>query len=184
MIRTLLLALLLSACSVYDTCPVSDASVDAAQDDDSGSDDAGTDPSLDTPREVVSKTQKLVSPKQVFKFNNSWLNQSRDMSAVNRMNACLRSYARTLNSDGIDWNCGYDVSAFCNKNGTRIYLHGCRPNGGGVERCEIGIQVFTAGYCLWNPQLNGSSWSSQHFLSGGATLLASEPGYTNRWTVQ
>lgn len=167
----LLCATLLSACS-FDTEPTEPSARELIEE-----------MTGDGDGETVKAVGQSLSAATAYRFNNSWLNQSRDMSTVNRMNACLRSFARTLNADGVDWNCKYTDRAVCSKLNSSIYLHDCRPTGNGqIERCGIGISIFDAGYCLWSPQLNGSSWWSQHYLSGNTVLLASEPGYTNRWT--
>lgn len=132
---------------------------------------------------VAVSQQSLTVFDKKFTNLNSWFNSSNSMFVTNRMTACLRAYVRTMPL-ARDWDCFYTDRATCtNRDSVPTYLYDCRPNGGNVERCEVGIGIATAGYCLWNVTSNGN-WSSQHYLQGGKTLLASEPGYTNRWFVR
>jgi hypothetical protein len=96
------------------------------------------------------------------------------------MNACVRAWVRTYPSQV--FQCDYNTGrATCTGAGGNVfYVFDCRPDGGGVERCELGNGIATAGYCLWAP--SGTTWWSQHYIANSTILLGSEPGYTNKWT--
>lgn len=156
-----------------------------------------TDP-LDPSREnrgaagsVAVSTQAVTVFDQSFTFNNSYHPTSgggltRSMDLADRMNACVRAWGRTFptNQYTCDFATGRATCTAPQNPSSPLYVYDCRPNAAGssVERCELGVGMFTAGYCLWNTTKSG--WSSQHYLSGGKTLLSSEIGYTNRWFVK
>lgn len=135
----------------------------------------------------VGVAEEAISGPTTYRVTNSTLNGKReDLSSVNRMNACVRAWARTLTSPNVGFDCGYGTGrAMCSRSGLSVYIFDCRaePNTfPGVERCSLGAGIADAGYCLWAPQKNGSSWWSQHVIAGGSVLLGSEPGYSNKWT--
>jgi hypothetical protein len=142
--------------------------------------------------DVGSARMALVSQPETFRVYNSTFDGMTSLSRVNRMNACLRSWARTMRASDIRWDCFYNQEAGGQSTCTNlaqqwapIYLTGCRNDdaGGAGEYCDVNIGIAHAGYCLWHPTNYGTSWTSQHYLSDGHMLLASEPGYTNKWTI-
>jgi hypothetical protein len=124
--------------------------------------------------------EPLTGPVQ-YKKQNSWLNdQWVPLTSAIRMNACVRAWVRTYPSQVFQCDYNSGRAACTGSGGNVFYIFDCRPDGGGVERCELGNGIATAGYCLWAP--SGTTWWSQHYIAGNSILLGSEPGYTNKWT--